>query len=209
MGIVDRFKRDLGKNRGKAAVLGVLFVGMVATSLRAVLQLRAGTADASVSNRATVNTSDSRATAGPGDAAGRIRESQQLWQTLQRVNSSAIASSALFTFDGSFYPPLPPDLSHPAPVVAEPAESAPQPVVPAVDPEALKLSRIRKDSQALVVRSTVVGTDSSESMTIINQQLLQVGQSILGFEITAIREREVEFQKEGVAIVVRMPDGPR
>jgi len=42
-------------------------------------------------------------------------------------------------------------------------------------------------------------------VAIVNQQLLAVGQQILGFTITAIRAREVEFSKEGVSVVVAMP----
>ena len=38
-------------------------------------------------------------------------------------------------------------------------------------------------------------------MAIVNQQLVTVGQRILGFEIAAIRAREVEFVKEGVTTV--------
>jgi hypothetical protein len=44
-------------------------------------------------------------------------------------------------------------------------------------------------------------------MAIVNQQLVTVGQKIQGFEISAIRAREVVFLKDGVTIVVRMPDG--
>lgn len=205
MRMVDKFKRNLGKNRGKAAVLGVLFLTMVAFSIRAVLELRPRNAGAAINSVATSDASENL-TANVADAEGRIKESQQLWHHLREAKAGAIDASAAFTFDASKYPPLPPDLTHPMPVAPETSEVKPQPVAPVIDLEALKAARIRKEAKALIVKSTVVGNDITAPMTIINQQLLKVGQSVLGFEITAIREREVEFTKEGVLTTIKMPD---
>jgi len=43
-------------------------------------------------------------------------------------------------------------------------------------------------------------------VAVVNQQLLTLGQQILGFEIVAIHSREVEFKKEGVTLSVMTLD---
>ena len=94
-----------------------------------------------------------------------------------------------------------------APIVSDPEPAKPAPVLPLVDTAALKASRIREQARLLVVKTTALGNGTSKPMAIVNQQLLTVGQEILGFELSAIRPREVEFVKDGVTVVVKMPDG--
>jgi hypothetical protein len=206
MGAVARLKRDLTKHRGKAAVLGILFATMVALSVRAFLELRpTAAAAANVPAVEPANSLSSRGGTGL-DADQRIRESQELWLRLKEVKATAAGSQLAFTFDADSYPP-------PAPLPE--ARTAPTPEVPVVTPApgasgaeaAARANRIREQARSLVIKSTAVGNGAMEPMAIINQQLLTVGQKIQGFEISAIRAREVEFVKDGVTTVVRMPDG--
>ena len=66
---------------------------------------------------------------------------------------------------------------------------------------------VREQARALGVKSTAVS--GGRPLAIVNQQLLSVGDQINGFEITAIRSREVEFRKDGVTVAVKMPDDLR
>ena len=208
MGAIDKFKRDLTKHRGKATVLGLLFVLMVAMSVRAVLELRPKAAEAALAPpvaREQPNKSGSKDMATGADAEARIQESKDLWRRLREVKATATEAKVAFTFDASYYPPPV------VPLEVKPMAIAPEtPVrasVPVVDEAAVHENRIREQARALIVKSTAVGQGTAEPMAIVNQKLLSVGQTILGFEITAIRAREVEFTKEGVTTVVKMPDG--
>jgi hypothetical protein len=208
MGAMDRLKRDLKKHRGKAAVLGMLFVVMVAMSVRAVMELRPQAAGAAVVPAVApeqFSKNGNKEIATGADAEARIQESKDLWRRLREVKATATEAKVAFTFDASYYPP--PAVSLEArPMALMPEATAPAPT-PMVDEAAVRSNRIREQARALIVKSTAVGHEMTEPMAIVNQQLLTVGQKILGFEITAIRAREVEFVKEGVTTVVKMPDG--
>jgi hypothetical protein len=203
MGVLDKFKRDLSKYRGKAAVLGILFVTMAAMTVRAIVQMRPHTALAnSAIQAASTTTKPSDGTAPTVNTAARLQESRNLWDRLKEVKASATEAKTAFTFDPSYYAP-------PAPVEMTPSDTAEVKPLPAatVDDSAIRVARIREQVRGLVVKSTAAGNGTMEPMAIINQQLLTAGQKIMGFEITAIRAREVEFAKDGVTTVVRMPEG--
>jgi hypothetical protein len=210
MGVMDRFKRDLSKHRGKAAVLGILFVTMVGMGIRAVVQLRPRGVEAAVAPAAAPlpsNKGGAKDIATGADAEARIQESKDLWFRLREVKPTATELKAAFTFDESYYPlPAAPLEIKAAGVEPEAPAVRPAPT-PVVDEATARSNRIREQARALVVKSTTAGYGATASMAIVNQQLLKVGQTILGFEITAIRAREVEFTKEGVTTVVKMPDG--
>jgi hypothetical protein len=208
MGAMDKFKRDLKKHRGKAAVLGILFALMVALSVRAVLELHPQKTGAAVMpavapELASKNGNNDIATGAYAEA--RIQESKDLWRRLREVKATASKAKEAFTFDASYYPPPAVPLET-KPTALESETPAPSPS-PVVDEMAARSNRIREQARALIVKSTAVGHGTTEPMAIVNQQLLTVGQIILGFEITAIRAREVEFVKDGVTTVVKMPDG--
>src|SRR4051812_45943921 len=103
MGMVDKFKRDLSKNRGKAAVLGVLFVGMVAMSVRAFFQLQPQAAEAGVIP-AAVDNADNTQGGSAANSQGRIKESQELWNHLREVSPTALDIKSTFAFDAKAYP---------------------------------------------------------------------------------------------------------
>jgi len=202
MGLIENFKRDIARNRGRSAVLGVLFVAMVLFSVRAFLQLSAKPVAASVLAPAFLPV-----TATPvsnADTLARVKESQELWQKLREKRTTAPNTAVAFRFDPSFYP---------APVVSEVPKkttAAPEPerTVPTIpDPNAAKRARIHEQARSLVVKSTMVGEGIAQPAAIINQKLLTIGQEINGFSITAIRAREVEVVKEGQTEIVKMPDG--
>jgi hypothetical protein len=204
MGVVAKLTRDLTKHRGKAALLGTLFVTMLTLSIRAFLELHpaAAAANAPASEPATISP---KAGVTGADADERIRESKELWRRLKEVKQTAVSAREAFTFDCGYYPP---------PAVAEvKSAAAPEPreikvaAAPPIDEQAVKANRIREQARALVVKSTAIGDGTMEPMAIVNQQLVTVGQKIQDFEVSAIRAREVVFVKEGVTTVVRMPDG--
>jgi hypothetical protein len=214
MRLIEKFKRDIAKHRGRAVILGILFVTMIAMSIRAALELRgprtavaSGTTPAAMGNLPhLMPASDLDA----GNAQAKIEQSRQMWSQLRTVSTAGMNDKSAFAFDGAFYPaPVPiVDLSKPTPGPEVAIKTpAPQVATPAVEDANLRLNRVRDQARALVVKSTAVGNGTTEPMAIVNQQLVTVGQKILGFEVTAIRSREVEFVKEGVTVVGKMPDG--
>jgi len=205
MGIADRFKRDILKHRGRAAVLGVLTVVMAVTGVKAVIDLQPKTVSGSTLALPAVVIPT--ASLSGEQTKERMIQSQYLWQTLREVRPGAIEASVAFAFDPSRYPApvMPMALVSPEPRRVEPD---PVPVAPAVDPEAIKMQHIKELLRQLVVQSTAVGSGANaQPMAIVNQQLLTIGQEILGFKITAIRAREVEFVYQGSSVVLKMSEG--
>jgi hypothetical protein len=204
MGALAKLKRDLTQHRGKAVVLGILFAAMVTMSMRAFLELRPKAAVAALPTADAVKSPLSTGSGAQADE--QMRESQELWKRLKEVKASATGAHAAFTFDPASYPP--PLVTEVKPVAA-PLEFTPAPPVPTVmsDDRTAQANRVREQARALVVKSTAVGNGTMEPMAIVNQQLMTVGQKILGFEVSAIRAREVVFVKDGVTTVVRMPEG--
>jgi hypothetical protein len=203
MGVLDKFKRDLTKHRGKAAVLGILFVTMTALTVRAVVEMRPRTAVANGTLMGAKTETKPTDAAAPGaTVASRIQESKNLWNRLKEVKANAADPQSAFAFDPNYYPP--PAAVEPPPAITSEVKQTPAAIV---DEPAIRAARVRDQARSLVVKSTAVGNGTMEPMAIVNQQLLTVGQKIMGFEISAIRAREVEFVKDGVTTVVRMPDG--
>jgi hypothetical protein len=204
MRLIEKFKRDVLRSRQKTAVLGVLVVTMAVLGVRAVFELQPRQADASTKE--------------PGEAVGpsqdtpmveanpeeRIRQSKELWRLLREKHGTD--ASVAFSFDASFFT-LDPNRR----ITASPERVEATPLGnPNEDVETTRRSRtaaIRDQSRTLNVKSTTVG--SGKPWAIVNQVLVSVGDKIEGFEITAIRSREVEFRKEGVTIAVKMPDDLR
>jgi hypothetical protein len=204
MDVVAKLRRDLTRHRGKAAVLGILFATMIGMSARAFLELRPHAAAANVPTADASKPLSSASDSGV-DADQRMRESQELWKRLKEVKATASNAQSAFAFDAAYYPP--PLVTEVRPVIL-PAVSETRPALTVItDDTTAKANRIREQARGLVVKSTVVGDGSMAPMAIINQQLVTVGQQIQGFEVSAIRAREVVFVKEGVTTVVRMPDG--
>jgi hypothetical protein len=209
MNPLAKFKRDLAKHRGKAALLGILFVAMVALSLRAFLELQPSVAAAS---SPTIDAKPLAVNGTGADADERIRESKELWRRLKEMKAAAVSAQAAFTFDNACYPPPAQPEAKPVIVTSEPnpPKFTPVPDVKVIAPTedaSAKAGRIREQARSLLIKSTAIGDGTMEPMAIVNQQLVTVGQKIQGFEVSAIRAREVVFLKEGVTTVVRMPDG--
>jgi hypothetical protein len=207
MSIIERFKRDIARHRGRAAVLGVLAVTFAVFMVKGVVDLKRGpampvpTANGKPAEavRPTLNSAESEA---------RVNESRKLWRQLREVKSTAASAAVAFAFDSSLYPAPLPDPTRrvaAAPVPeAEPLRVGPTPE------QALLASRekaIREQARQLVVKTIAIGNDTTPSMAIVNSQLMVVGQSINGFELTAIRPRECEFVKETVTSVIPMANG--
>src|SRR4051794_4966281 len=100
MGLIDNFKRDIARHRGRSAVLGVLFVAMVLFSIRAVLQLSAKPAVAAIAPafQPAANPVSS------ADTQVRMKESQELWEKLREKKNNSANSAVAFRFDSALYP---------------------------------------------------------------------------------------------------------
>ena len=205
MTLLERFKRDIVKHRAKALVLGVLFLAMIALSIKAVFELHPQAATAAVIG-STEGAVEPVKAASSVTSDDDIRQSMQLWDRLKTVNPQGLPAVVAFTFEPSFYTLDPSRIVVSAP--QQPTEIKPAPL-PAPDPEKTRLLSIREQAKALTVNSTSLGTGNAPSVAIVNQKLLTVGQQILGFELVAIRAREVDFRKDGVVIPVKMADDLR
>ena len=215
MGMFDKFKRDMRKNRGKATVLGVLFVGMVGMSVRAFFQLQPQAADGAVIPSA-VDAADKTLAGSAASFEGRKKDSEQMWHHLRDVSPTALAIESTFAFDKSAYPELP-DLNRPTAVVkvASTQSASSQPTntmaenAAARAKETKRIKDIVEEARTkLSVKGTIVSGGGTEPVTLVNQKYLRVGEVVNEFEIIAIRENEVEFQKEGVTVIVTMSDRP-
>jgi hypothetical protein len=209
---LESIKADFARNRKKGALLASLFAVMLILFLRAYLVTGAKPAAAS-STFFDPHAPDAHPA--PADAAAatnadaRLRLSHDLWKTLRDVRGTPPAS--VFKFDPSLFPL---DPNRPRPVVVDVPQgdtavhAAPRIVY---DEDAEKRARIlavHDQARALIVRSTVVNT-GAHPVAVINDRILTVGDHINGFEITAIRAREVEFKKDDVTLPIKMVDMPR
>ncbi len=209
---LDQIKGQFARNRGKSLVLSALTVVMVVFIVKAVLDMHPRSASASdPSPVAAENLVKAESPTQVTETEDRIRESQRLWQTLREQRG--LAPAVAFTFDPSYFSLEP---SRRAALAAE-AGSKTETIVDrtssvpgVVNEEAERRNRIaaiRDQARDLVVRSTVVG--SSKPIAVVNERLMSVGDHVSGFEITAIRAREVEFKKDGITVAVTMADKSR
>jgi hypothetical protein len=200
-------KADLARNRKKAAILAALFSVMLILILRAFLA--PGPAPVAAAVFIDPNAPDAhpaQATTLP-DADARLALSKNLWKTLRDVRGTPPAS--VFQFDTSYFKL---DPSRPRPPVAEVQQDLPRaPQRPVYDEDAERHARIaavHDQARSLIVRSTVVNT-GAHPVAVVNDRILTLGDHINGFEITAIRAREVEFKKDDVICIGKMVDMPR
>ena len=206
MSLVTAIHRDILRHRQKAAVLGVLLVVMAVFTVKAVIQLSPQAAAASAVNAGAGAPPGSEGAAGTSgdtttaaEAEERIRESRELWKRLREVRG--VDAAVAFSFDASFYP------LDPARRVTTPTKLEVTPAAPVDDAEAVKVAHerlIREQAQQFRVQSTTMS--GSQPFAVVNGQLVTVGGTINGFEVTAIRSRVVDFTKEGVPVPVKMPD---
>jgi len=207
MGLIERFKRDILKHRGRAAILGVLSIVMAISTVKAIFEMQPKEAQGALPATAIPMSSDPSASMSGAEAKEHLDQSRILWHTLREVNPNAVNASVAFAFDPSFYP------APPQPVVENPKQAAPEqvkplPVAPVIDLEAQRVQHIHDLAKSLVVKTTSLGGGpNNQPIAIVNGQLVTIGQEILGFEVTAIRAREVEFIRDGVTDVSKMPDG--
>ena len=211
MTLTARLKRDISKHPAKAGVLGLLLLVMAVFTIKAVVELTPRGASAAPASTITGLPASRPETAGVNaEASESIKESSLLWSKLREVKASGASAQAAFAFDSNFYTPLPDLGKRSAPPVAEtkaPVTAPQDGLTPEL--EEARIKRIREQSRQLIVKSTAVGNGTSQPLAIVNQQMLVVGNTILGFEIVAIRSREVQFRKEGVLVTIKMGDDPR
>ena len=203
---LDQIKRDFAKHRKKSAVLGVLSLVMVGLFAKAYFELRPQSASALPVADAPA---DAGAAAGEETAMNpeeKLKQSRELW-TLMR-EKRGVEDAVAFKFEPSYFPidPTRHALEPDRVAVAEAPRNA------ETSDEVLREARereIREQARGLVVKSTVVGNSTRQPVAVINERILNVGDVISGFTITAIQAREVDFKKDGVTLAVKMADnGP-
>jgi hypothetical protein len=208
MGLIDKIKRDFARHRQKAAVLGVLAVVMIVLVVRAVVQLRpapAAVVAAAVPPAADAEMRDEVAVTG-ASAEEQIKQSKELWKKLREVRG--VDASVAFVFDSSLFPP------DPNRKIVTSAPERIEPVAPRQVPDdsenqrRLREQSIRDQSRQLTVKSTTV-TATGKPWAIVSNQLVTVGDIVNGFEVVAIRSREVDFKKENFTKTVKMTDDLR
>jgi hypothetical protein len=205
----EQIKRDFTKHKAKSAVLGVLALTMVGLFLKAAVEMRPRSAAAESPTVAT----DAGAAAADGgsdtpvDAEERIRQSRELWKVLRETHGGLGAENA-FTFDPTYFPMDPNQPLHVEPQHVDTVDHTGIPVAPNNEEleRAARVSSIREQARQLIVHSTVVGNGASQSIAVVNERILKVGDRISGFEILSIRAREVEFKKDGITLAVKMAD---
>jgi hypothetical protein len=203
----QQIKRDFAKNRGKTAVLGILALAMIGLFIKAAVEMRPRTAVAESTPVVSEAAAADAAVDTPADSENRIRESRELWKVL-RGTQGGLAADTAFTFDPTYFPM---DPNQPLHVEPQHVEALDRTVVPAAPnneelERAARISSIREQARQLIVHSTVVGNGASQSIAVVNERILTVGDHISGFEILAIRAREVEFKKDGITLAVKMAD---
>ncbi len=203
----DAVSRKARKQRQRAAILSCLTVAMGLLFLRAYLQMAAKPATAAPLTDSAADGASTPET-GSESADARLALSRELWKRLRKVGGAAPA--AVFTFDRAYYP-LDPNRPRPVPVESPQATAVQTPQLPVYDEAAARrahMAAVHDQARNLVVRSTFVNT-GAHPVAVVNDRILSVGDRIDGFEITAIRAREVEFRKEDVTLTSKMVDMPR
>jgi len=208
-GFAERLKRDMAKNRKKAAILGVLSAvfGLFLVKMYFDMQPKTASAESRVAP-AKEQVSGAPATAGGGESLQeKVKLSRELWGRLREKRGAAPATA--FVLDTSYYtldPSKRPVVNNVATATVEtPVEKQPPRNAEEIARQA-RIATIREQARGLSLRSTVLGT---KPVAIINGQIFMNGARVNGFEITSIRAREVELTKEGVSVVIRMADDAR
>jgi hypothetical protein len=207
MSFVDKIKSDFTRHRKKAMVLAGLAVVMCAFIAKAYFDMapRNASADASA------------ATASPNHADAvmprvveneeNARQSRLLWKTLREKRG--IGPDLAFTFVYEHFNRDPNRKQEPAPDRSD-LNQAPKIIINTDEMRRKELeNKVLAASRNLVVRSTVVGVARpvaviSDQTQAASDRILAVGDHLNGFKITAIRAREVEFEKDGITVAVEM-----
>ncbi len=207
--LLEKLQSDFARNRGKALALGVLSVVMLVFVGKAVLDMTPRAASAAPSPLVTPADAASLAnarSAASSESEERIRQSQQLWHILREKRGVDVVASfsfdpAYFTLDPTRRPvvTVDPDNNISA-ITTQPSRALSS---DEVDRRA-RATAIRDQAKSLVVRSTVVG--GGRPVAVVNEKILSLGDRIVGFEVVAIKAREVEFKKDGVVLAVKMAD---
>jgi hypothetical protein len=206
MAVLDKIKSDFSRHRKQAMILGALAVVMVAFIGKAYFEMSPHSASAAP-DTVTASPNPEAMQAKAAEAEESARQSKILWQTLREKRG--LSSELAFTFDPSFFN-LNPNRKVASSLDHHEIVEQPKPAINEREAElARRKANILAGSHNLVVRSTVVG--NGRPVAVINDmtqaasdRILGVGDQINGFKITAIRAREVEFEKDGITVAVEM-----
>ena len=204
--VIEKLKRDFAKHKAKAIVLGILTLVMAVFVVKGVFEMAPRAATAGLQVGSTTVMEPPVIGAMQQDTEARIRQGSELWRVLREQRG--VQPTEAFSFDAAYFTP---DPSRRIAAVPDPDTHVDShPVTPVTNEEAerrIKIAAIREQARALSVKSTVVG--GMKPIAVINDRILSVGDRVLGFEIIAIRAREVEFKKDDVTLAVKMADDAR
>jgi hypothetical protein len=201
----EKIKKDFARHQKRAAILGVLVLVMVGFIIKAYFEMSpkliladAPPAPANIEVVSRVVDTDAR-----------IRQSKELWKILRE--NHGVAPSLAFSFVPGYYnrdPSRPMhDIQHDNVKFAPPLPAAP--VTSQQLERDARVADVKKQALKLTVMSTIVGAGNSNPVAVVNQRILSVGDSIEGFEIIAIKAREVVFKMDGVTLAVKMASAAR
>lgn len=180
----------------KSAILGVLVLVLLVLVVRVALSVSPKSASA-----LPIKAADSvrmNAVAVPDAASQELEraaaQSSALWKTLR--SRRGIPPQSAFRFDPGYYMSDPGRISR--------SETSGKQVVTKSESKSADANSTRTDLTAVVpllLQSTATG---ARPTAVINMQILQIGDSIQGYTVAAIRAREVVVKKDGQSYTLEM-----
>ena len=205
---IQSIQQQLGRNRGKSTVLGVLTVVLAIMGIRAVQSFLPQKAEGMPTARTgTLPQEEPAAPTAPTDLEKKARTSQALWSVLR--DKRGLEAPAAFHFDSSYYNLDPAKArerealaaEHSSPIVTTKSwgDSTDQQV------QTAREVRVREQARVLVLQTTILGEDPRAIISVAGStRYVRAGEMINGFKILAIVGREVTIQKDGVTLGLGM-----
>lgn len=195
----------LTADKKKATVLGVLALFAIIFWIRAALV--SGPAKATASSNAITTTDRSKSIKNANASAAALGNAdQESWPTItlkrtKKLNRDLFAlSDALLASSAQMEQ-----------VVSDPSKSDPRKVEKLVRVAPMRVQtveeRVRDEALSLRLRSTMTGANPIAVIETADSKgraapVVRVGERIAGFELLAVRAREVDLEKEGVRVTL-------
>jgi hypothetical protein len=199
-----RIGAELGRDKKKAAILGVLILVGAVLGFRALVKVSPASASAAslVASPSVAPASSSQGAAARqlGGAASRDAVSRETQRVAYIKGLNYDFERDLFAVNPDYFPPPP-----------KPLAAGPR-VVLGNDPDAEQVQRlVEKEAKTLALQSTMVG---ATPIAIINgppdsdgkkgPRVLRVGETINGFQVTQISSRSCSLKKNDMTILLEM-----
>jgi len=199
-------QQQLGRNRGKTAVLGILTAVLAVMGFKAVTSMMPQSASAMLpANRSGAPGAESPRPLPDNDLEKKARESQMLWSVLREKRG--LEADVAFRFDPTYYN-VDPARQRERDLVNERITPVPEKSDHISTDQQLATVReahVRDQARTLTLQTTILGqTPSAVIATGGNSRLVHVGETISGFKVVAIEGRVVQIEKEGITLGLRM-----